>query len=263
MREDREHPRPTAPRGIRDEPELAALDRELRGIEFRERASFEAELRASLRRAGRPRKRSHIPAAVGVTLALLLASTQLTDGRRGGRPAGAEAAPVFIVEGSPAAAGLYLAVAADGRVLRVGPGHFPLTRTKSRNAGGGDTFACLFDIQEARCGPGAAVVGRAGSRLAGGPFVYRDLCCDVEERGRREGVLTISAMREPALFVFVYEDANGDGRLSTGDRLRARVHPSESEPDEALYANGSRPGPGDTRHARSESRSMAAVVYPF
>jgi hypothetical protein len=255
-------PRSAETPAVVGDPALSALDRELSAIQFRERASFEAELRVSLRRARRSRERLSLSAALAAAAVLLLAPTQLTDGP--GKPGAADVAtrPVFIVDEN-GATGLYLVIAGDGRVLRVGagqPGEAPAT---PRTAGAGNVFACHFDAREGRCGPGASVTASPASpRLANGPFAYRDICCDIREPGHGgEGVLTVSGLREPALFVFVYEDVNDDGRLSAGDRLRARVHPSGGGPDDAHYAFGSRSGRISGRTSASPARPMAAVVY--
>lgn len=81
--------------------------------------------------------------------------------------------------------------------------------------------------------PGEADVPRGGLRL--------DRCCaDLDGGPRRDdGVFVVAGGLERVALAVLYEDENGDGRLSPGDRLRA-VHTDD----------GSRVGPGGTERSR-------------
>lgn len=249
-RRDRPKPEPVKDRELED------LDRELLAIDFRERASFDVELRAQLR--------SPIPEHRPVTgarrrgLALVMAALAALwirgDAPRDFNAGSGNGAPVLIAErdGSDvarvAAVGLYLAVNDVGRVLMVADSAppDPPDRVPTDPLGvahdifrDGTAFACAFTAERARCGVPEALIGGRGPELARGPFVYRDVCCGRRDPTRpREGALTITGLRDAVAFVFLYVDANGDRRLTPGDRLRVRMHPRASELETPLYADG-------------------------
>ncbi len=251
------------------DPELAELDRELRAIRFRERASFASELedRAHQPAEGAPRRSRLIPVAAAVAAivaAIGLGFVQLADGPWGPWGAGntrrVASRPVVVgVDAQPEAA-LHLAVNDAGTVLQI---------ERSRSAGRvGDSqaaFACAFDIERALCGP-SAIVAASGLtlRVADGPFVYTDLCCARPTEGNkgREGVLTVSGLLDPVLFLFLYDDINGDGELSAGDRLRLRMHPpGPSSPPSRYATRDNMVGAGTGAAPRSAERPMSVVVY--
>ena len=259
------------------EPELAELDRVLRAIRFRERASFASELQRRLRgsKTTGSRRVRLAPAAVAAA-AIGLGLLQVTNGpwRPVKGPEGTISRPVLVCPGdeewagactvqraSGSEAALYLTVNQAGTVLQ-------LEQEQSSGSTVGYSqaaFACAFDIERALCGPPAIVASSGlGLRLALGPFIYRDVCCAGSPDGSkgRDGVLTVSGLRETVVFVFVYDDVNSDGRLSAGDRLRLRMHPPGPRPQQPLYAsrddwNGQRP---DATTDPSE-RWMSVVVY--
>ncbi len=244
------------------DPELAELDRELRAIRFRERASFASELEDRVHQPaeGAPRRSRLIPVAA-VVAAIGLGFVQLADGPWGAANTRRVASrPVVVgVDAQPEAA-LYLAVSDAGTVLQI---------ERSRSAGRvGDSqaaFACAFDIERALCGP-AAIVAASGLtlRVADGPFVYTDLCCTRPAEGNkgREGVLTVSGLLDPVLFLFLYDDVNGDGEFSAGDRLRLRMHPpAPSSPLSRYATRDNMVGAGAGVAPRSAERPMSVVVY--
>lgn len=251
------------PDGRKPEPvqdrELADLDRELLAIGFRERASFDAELRAQLRSPlpEQPRMwRMTGKRRRGLALVMAAIAALLT---RGDAPAGLDAGsgggtPVLIAEREEAdvsrvaSKGLYLAVSRVGRVLVVADSAppDPPNRVPTDPLGvasdiflDGTAFACAFSAERARCGVPEALIDGQGPELAHGPFVYRDVCCGRRDPTRpREGALTITGLRDAVAFVFLYVDANGDRRLTPGDQLRVRMHPRASELETPLYADG-------------------------
>lgn len=243
---------------VRD-PKLRPLDRELREIEFRERASFEAELRARLaggrstpHPAGRPAR------AAGAVIAALLIGLLVSGDADRTRPRASDMTrPVLIGPADVAggSAGLHLAVGEHGRVLAVGarplePGSPDLLTLVSSS--GGAAFVCSFDSDRARCGPPGALLDEERAPVVRGPFIYRDICCDRREfTGPREGVLTVTGLRDAVTYVFLYVDRNGDGRLTSGDRLRMRAHPQTDRIEPPRYANAD----------RVAGNGMAVVAY--
>jgi hypothetical protein len=220
---------------IRD-PDLKEIDRELRNIDFVERASFGVELRARLReaRARTPRRRHGAAVAVA---ALALALLPLTDSplTTGEHPASLESGPALLIHdhgGSSRA--LYFAVSESGVVVDLETTPIPEQPSGTHfvtDDGARTAFVCMFEEAGSLCGPPDVLNYESGAPL--GPLVYRDVCCrSAENDAARAGILTISGLRESVIFVFLYEDVNDDGRLSSGDRLRLRAHPSAPAIDE-------------------------------
>jgi hypothetical protein len=104
-------------------------------------------------------------------------------------------------------------------------------RDGSRSFSGGDPLRTVV--------PGVAPApGESG--LPGGVRRLDRCCADLDGGPRRDdGVFVVAGGRERVALAVLYEDENGDGRLSPGDRLRA-VHTDD----------GSRVGPGGTERRR-------------
>lgn len=189
--------------------EARDLDRALRGIRFRPRASLGPEILGRARREAAPPGRRPGPRAIGLGLAALAlgAALAVVAPWRGVSGGAIDRCCLDLDGGGEPDDGVVIVVGRGGRVAR-------LTIYEDRDHDGRRSRG---DPDRYRSGDGS----RAATPLPHGLVTLARCCADYDRGGLDDdGILVVGAPPDRVFLAMIYEDRDGDGVVSATDVVR-------------------------------------------